>query len=81
MLHTTYNLVQQYKLGEWNDIWMVPTGMKYDLMKMTVVSHWECVHQEVEKNKAWPYSRNCMNELVTLTVSVVLRGYMYTPIT
>ena len=37
-------------------------------------------HQEVEKIKASSYSRNFTNDLVILTVSVGLHGYMYNPI-
>ena len=36
-------------------------------------------HREVEKIKAWSYSRNCAND--PLTVSVGVRGYMYSLIT
>ena len=39
------------------------------------------LHQEVEKIKAWSYSRNCTNDPVILTVSIRLRGYMHNPIT
>ena len=37
-------------------------------------------HWEVEKFKAWSYSRNCANDPVILAVFVGLRGYMYNPI-
>ena len=38
-------------------------------------------HQEVEKIKSCPYSRDCANDLIILAVSVGLRVYMYNPIT
>jgi len=37
-------------------------------------------HREIEKIKAWSYSRNFTNDRVILTVFVGLRGYMYNPI-
>ena len=41
----------------------------------------ESQHREVEKFKAWSYSRNCANEPVIVTAFIGLRGYMYNPIT
>ena len=39
------------------------------------------LYQEVEKIKAWSYSRNCTTDPVILTVFVEVREYMYNPIT
>jgi len=47
-LHTVYNLTQQYNSGEWNDVWMVLTGVKYEAMKMPVMGRWECVGDSVD---------------------------------
>jgi len=40
-LHNTYNFDQQYNSGEWNDVWMVLICVKYEEMKMSMMSRWE----------------------------------------
>ena len=47
-LYTAYNLAHGYNSGEWNGFWIVLTGMKYEAMKMHVMSCWECAGESVD---------------------------------
>ena len=45
VLHTAYNLAQQFQVKEWKDIWKEINGEIPDEMKEPVMSRWECVSE------------------------------------
>ena len=54
VLHTAYNLAQQFRVKEWRDIWKEINGEIPDEMKEPVMSRWECVSEgasNVSENK------------------------------
>ena len=48
LLHSAYNLSQQYNYSEWADIWTLLTGAKSENVKCPVMTRWECVGEAVE---------------------------------
>ena len=48
LLHSAYNLSQQYHYSEWADIWTLLTGAKSENVKCPVMTRWECVGEAVE---------------------------------
>ena len=45
LLHTAYNLTQQYASSEWNSVWSLCTGMACKAIKCPVLSRWEHVNE------------------------------------
>ena len=48
LLHTAYNLSQQYRVGEWSSLWLKITKKKCKQMKSPVMTRWEYVSEAVE---------------------------------
>ena len=48
LLHSVYNLSQQYDFKAWADIWTLLTGTKSENVKFPIMTRWECVCEAVE---------------------------------
>ena len=45
VLHTAYNLTQQFRISEWKDVWKEVNGEIPDEVKESVMSIWEFVSE------------------------------------